>query len=75
MWNLTRPGFEPVSPALAGKFLTTGPSGKSWNQVCDEVGQQSSVSKEQIPPTYLISQQRVTEPLPLVYAKQIYLVC
>ena len=23
MWNLPRPGFEPVSPALVGRFLTT----------------------------------------------------
>ena len=32
MWDLPRPGFEPVSPALAGGFLTTaspGTSGKS----------------------------------------------
>ena len=30
MWDLSRPGLEPVSPALAGGFLTTGPPGKSW---------------------------------------------
>ena len=24
-------GIKPVSPALAGRFLTTGPSGKSRN--------------------------------------------
>ena len=30
MWNLPGPGIEPVSPALAGRFLTTGPPGKSW---------------------------------------------
>ena len=29
MWNLPGPGIEPVSPALAGRFLTTGPPGKS----------------------------------------------
>ena len=29
MWNLPRPGIEPVTPALVGRFLTTGPSGKS----------------------------------------------
>ena len=28
MWDLPRPGFEPVSPALAGGFLTTVPPGK-----------------------------------------------
>ena len=29
MWDLCRPGFELVSPALAGGFLTTAPPGKS----------------------------------------------
>ncbi|KAJ8782467.1 hypothetical protein J1605_010175 [Eschrichtius robustus] len=29
MWDLLGPGLEPVSPALAGGFLTTGPPGKS----------------------------------------------
>ena len=29
LWDLPRPGIEPVSPALAGGFLTTGPPGKS----------------------------------------------
>ena len=28
MWYLPRPGFEPVSPALAGRFSTTAPPGK-----------------------------------------------
>ena len=29
MWDLPGPGLEPVSPALAGVFLTTVPPGKS----------------------------------------------
>ena len=29
MWNLPRPGTESMSPALAGRFLTSGPPGKS----------------------------------------------
>ena len=29
MWDLPGPGLEPVSPALAGRFLTTVPRGKS----------------------------------------------
>ena len=29
MWDLPGPEIEPVSPALAGGILTTGPSGKS----------------------------------------------
>ena len=31
MWDGPRPGIEPVSPTLAGRFLTTGPLGKSQN--------------------------------------------
>ena len=27
MWDLPRPGIEPMSPTLAAGFLTTGPSG------------------------------------------------
>ena len=29
MWDLPGPELEPVSPALAGGFLTTAPPGKS----------------------------------------------
>ena len=31
MWDLPRPGLEPVSPALAGRFSTTSPPGKPAN--------------------------------------------
>ena len=31
MWDLPRPGLEPVSPALAGRFSTTVPPGKPVN--------------------------------------------
>ena len=30
MWDLRGPGLKPVSPALAGRFLTTAPPGKSY---------------------------------------------
>ena len=30
MWDLPGPGIEPMSPVLAGGFLTAGPPGKSW---------------------------------------------
>ena len=33
MWDLPRPGLEPVSPALAGRFSTTAPPGKPLNDV------------------------------------------
>ena len=29
MWDLPRPGLEPVSPALAGRFSTPAPPGKT----------------------------------------------
>ena len=29
MWNLLRPGIEPMAPALVGEFLSTVPPGKS----------------------------------------------
>ena len=32
MWDLPGPGLQPVSPALAGGFLTTAPPGKPWRQ-------------------------------------------
>ena len=35
MWDRPRPGIELVSPALAGRFLTTGPSGKSCLFRCE----------------------------------------
>ena len=28
MWDLPRPGLEPMSPAVAGRFSTTAPPGK-----------------------------------------------
>ena len=31
MWDCPRPGVEPVSPALTGRFLIARPSGKSSN--------------------------------------------
>ena len=30
MWDLPRPGLEPVCPALAGRFSTTAPPGKPY---------------------------------------------
>ena len=33
IWDLPRPGFEPVSPELAGRFSTTEPPGKPNNVI------------------------------------------
>ena len=35
MWDLPRPGIEPVSPALAGRFSTTEPPGKPMLYISD----------------------------------------
>ena len=32
MWDLPRPGLEPMSPALAGRLSTTAPPGKPWER-------------------------------------------
>ena len=37
MWDLPRPGIEPVSPALAGRFSTTAPPGKPQDYFLTEV--------------------------------------
>ena len=36
MWDLPGPGLEPVSPALAGGFLTTVPPEKSTSGFFNE---------------------------------------
>ena len=33
MWDPPRPGLEPVSPALAGRFSTTAPPGKPFTRL------------------------------------------
>ena len=33
MWDLPGPGLEPMSPALAGGFLTTAPPGKAHSVI------------------------------------------
>ncbi|KAJ8778906.1 hypothetical protein J1605_013140 [Eschrichtius robustus] len=35
MWDLPRPGLEPVSPALAGRLSTTAPPGKPRHYLFD----------------------------------------
>ena len=37
MWDLPRPGFEPVFPALAGRFSTTAPPGKPHSYILKRV--------------------------------------
>ena len=33
MWDLPRPGLEPVSPALAGRLSNTAPPGKPYPNI------------------------------------------
>ena len=37
MWDLPRPGLEPMSPALAGRFSTTAPPGKPFTHFLIQV--------------------------------------
>ena len=37
MWDLPRPGLEPVCPALAGRFSTTAPPGKPSYSLLNKV--------------------------------------
>ena len=37
MWDLPGPGLEPISPALAGGFLTTAPPGKFKERFTDQI--------------------------------------
>ena len=49
MWDLPGPGLEPMSPALAGGFLTTVPPGKPKNSLKKKkksMGQQGCASSE-----------------------------
>ena len=50
IWTLPGPGIEPVSPALAGGFLTTGPPGKHLCVcVCEVKGLMSVVCPSHCP--------------------------
>ncbi|KAJ8785852.1 hypothetical protein J1605_006812 [Eschrichtius robustus] len=44
MWDLPRPGLEPVSPALAGRFSTTAPPGKPQRSFFDLQTQDTEIS-------------------------------
>ena len=37
LWDLPRPGLEPVSPALAGRLSTTAPPGKPHIQISEKI--------------------------------------
>ena len=45
MWDPPRPGLEPVSPALAGRFSTTAPPGKPPSEALIKGIAQNSTSR------------------------------
>ena len=47
MWDIPGPGLEPVSPALAGGFLTTVPPGKPQCYKTEEEGDLTTEEKRQ----------------------------
>ena len=44
MWDLPRPGLEPVSPALAGGLPATAPPGKPYNYFITPLGSSSLIT-------------------------------
>ena len=48
MWDLPRPGLEPVSPALVGGFSTTAPPGKLYKIVFIKETKEMCFSKKKI---------------------------
>ena len=46
MWDLPRPGLEPVSPALAGRLSTTAPPGKPEMVIFKKKGKRKKDVKE-----------------------------
>ena len=53
--DLPRPGMEPMSPALAGRFLTTGPPGEPENQLFNNIPQKNSPANEYLLAWYTVS--------------------
>ncbi|KAJ8796084.1 hypothetical protein J1605_018232 [Eschrichtius robustus] len=45
MWALPGPGLKPVSPALAGGFLTTAPPGKPYALYFDSMGSRAQAQQ------------------------------
>ena len=58
MWDLPRPGLEPVCPALAGRFSTTAPPGKPSPQLF--IIEAISSQKRPQPILFLLGQNWVT---------------
>ena len=59
MWDPPRPGLEPVSPALAGRFSTTAPPGKPDSGVLargsESMSFYSAILNQSLSPYFLMS--------------------
>ena len=49
LWDLPVPGLESTSPALAGRFLATGPLGKPLRVMLDSYPTSFRVSSQEAP--------------------------
>ena len=66
-WDLPRPGLETVSPALAGRFLTTAPPGKSETRCLKTVWVMTSTGGTQGRMMAVVLTPLVTHPGPLYW--------
>ena len=54
MWDLPRPGLEPASPALAGRFSTTAPQGKPGSPILKVITQAIKIKVIGATPWFLL---------------------
>ena len=59
MWDPPRPGLEPVSPALAGRFSTTAPPGKPLDPLLLKLKNKNKLMHKQI--NHLPKQNSITK--------------
>ena len=55
MWDLPTSGIRPVSPALAGNFLTIGPAGKSYYKIPISGSQAFFLQSRKITSLYIVT--------------------
>ena len=64
MWNLPKPGIEPMSPTLAGRFFSTAPPGKSLVQfMCQNLCENCDPIKLKLTPRFLSTHSVLLAPL------------
>jgi len=64
VWNLPKPGIEPMSPTLAGRFFSTAPPGKSLVQfMCQNLCENCDPIKLKLTPRFLSTHSVLLAPL------------